>query len=83
VIDLQVEIGAPPPEVVVNVNGGYALATGAGLEASDRFGHGQCRAQQPLSIGEIEVVDHVDQEQSDTRLLGNVGMKIGILGWRA
>jgi hypothetical protein len=44
------------------------------------IGHGQRVAQEPLTAGELQVVDHVDHDQRHRRLVGGVAVQIGIFG---
>ena len=73
---LGLEVAPPAAEVVVDVDDGNAGAAGLRLEFGDPFRHGFGEPLEWVALGEFEIVDDVDQEQSDGAALGLAAVQI-------
>ena len=61
------KIRLPATEVVVDVNGRHLPSAEAFLECRDAPGGGKRMPEKFRSLGKINVVDHVDQQQRGAR----------------
>ena len=73
------EVRLPATEIVVDVNDGYACLLRAALQPGDTLRHRQRLRNERLGALEFEVVDHIDEQQGDSRRLRHVAMQVGVL----
>jgi hypothetical protein len=78
VFHLRHEVRPPAPEVVVDVKDGDAFLPGPLLEGGDPLGHRQGVTQELIPFGELQVVDYVDQQQGNVRLVRGVTVQVRI-----
>ena len=58
---------------------GIACPPGPPLEVGDPPGHRQGVPQELVPFGELQVVDHVDQQQGDVGLVGRVAVQVRLI----
>jgi hypothetical protein len=80
VLQLFVEIRLPAAEIVVDINGRTAGMPGALLQLRQTAGHRQSVLQQLRPLGEFEVIDDIDQQQRDLRLVRDIAVEVFIFG---
>jgi hypothetical protein len=73
--DQSPEVRAPPPEVVVDVDRRDAECPRVPLERRDAAAGGERRLEQRRARLELQIVDHVDQEERDVRVVGHAAVQ--------
>ena len=76
VLDEEIEIGSPPAEVVIDVNRRDPGFLQPLFQPGDFPGHRKSLPKQLLPFGELEVVDHVNQQECARALVGRISMEI-------
>ena len=79
VLDLAGEVRPPSSEVVIDVDHRDGRRLRPAFQGHEAFGHRQGVPQQLLTLGEFQVVDHIDQEQGGIGLVRSVAMQIFIM----
>ena len=77
--DEFVEVRLPAAEVVVDVEGGNAGGPAAPLEGIDLCAATSAVRQEQFAAGELHVINDVDQQQSDFRILRYATMQVRVL----
>src|SRR5678815_4576688 len=80
-VNLRSEIRLPPPEIVIDVNRDNSLPLRTRFQKRDFARHGSRRPDDRVVALEFQIVNYVDKQKSDRRLVGNVSMQILVSRW--
>jgi hypothetical protein len=76
--DQGTKIGAPSPEIIIDVNYGNSCRFGSPLQSGNAVSQGRNETGQLFRVGEIEIVNYIRKDQGDLRFIGCAAM-IGVL----
>ena len=68
------KVGTPLPKIVVDVNRRNAGLVSSVFECGDLLRRRQCMSEDWFCAFEFEIIDYVDQEQDDRRIVGSVAV---------
>ena len=78
-LDQGTKIGAPSPEIIINIDHGNSCRFRAPLQSRNAVSQGWNETGQCFRLGEIEIVNYVDKDQGDLRFVGSAAMQISVL----
>ena len=78
-LDQGTEIGAPSPEIIINIDHGNSGRFGSPLQSCNAVSQGWNETGQLFRLGEIEIVNYVHKDHGDLRLVGSAAMQISVL----